>query len=147
MKKVSLALVLISLLSCKNDKTESVVDNLQTEINHKDTLEVKSESTENRAYNTNWQDDLISYYVRNSKNELIVSALKSKDNLDWQFDQTIKNDSTQFYIYKIGVHVTEEDGSNPRFSSCGWVYLDSVKKNFTNTIYQMIQLWNGRNSF
>jgi hypothetical protein len=128
MKKVSLALVLISLLSCKNDKTESVVDNLQTEINHKDTLEVKSESTENRAYNTNWQDDLISYYVRNSKNELIVSALKSKDNLDWQFDQTIKNDSTQFYIYKIGVHVTEEDGSNPRFSSCGWVYLDSVKR-------------------
>ena len=128
MKKVSLALVLISLLSCKNDKTESVVDNLQTEINHKDTLEVKSESTENRAYNTNWQDDLISYYVRNSKNELIVSALKSKDNLDWQFDQTIKNDYTQFYIYKIGVHVTEEDGSNPRFSSCGWVYLDSVKR-------------------
>ena len=128
MKKVSLALVLISLLSCKNDKTESVVDNLQTEINHKDTLEVKSESTENRAYNTNWQDELISYYVRNSKNELIVSALKSKDNLDWQFDQTIKNDSTQFYIYKIGVHVTEEDGSNPRFSSCGWVYLDSVKR-------------------
>ena len=66
--------------------------------------------------------------MKNSKIELIVSALKSKDNLDWQFDQTIKNDSTQFYIYKIGVHVTEEDGSNPRFSSCGWVYLDSVKR-------------------
>ena len=128
MKKVSLALVLISLLSCKNDKTESVVDNLQTEINQKDILEVKPKSTKKIELSKDWKNDLISYYVKNSKIELIVSALKSKDNLDWQFDQTIKNDSTQFYIYKIGVHVTEEDGSNPRFSSCGWVYLDSVKR-------------------
>ncbi|OGS74911.1 MAG: hypothetical protein A3G95_09465 [Flavobacteria bacterium RIFCSPLOWO2_12_FULL_31_7] len=64
-------------------KPKNTESNSQTQVNQKDTLEVKSESTENRAYNTNWQDDLISYYVRNSKNELIVSALKSKDNLDW----------------------------------------------------------------
>ena len=32
------------------------------------------------------------------------------------------------YIYNIGIDVAEEDGSNLRFSSCGWVYLDSVKQ-------------------
>jgi hypothetical protein len=128
MRKISLLFLFVAFLSCEKKETKNAESDLQTEINHKDTLVVKTESTENRTYNTNWQDDLISYYVRKSKNELIVSALESKDNLDWQFDQTIKNDSTQFYIYKIGVHVTEEDGSNPRFSSCGWVYLDSVKR-------------------
>ena len=128
MKNISLVLIFMTFFSCDKKETKKIEKNPQTEVIQKDTLDTKLEHSEKRSLSRNWQDDLISYYVKNSKNELIVSALESKDNLDWQFDQTIKNDSTQFYIYKIGVHVTEEDGSNPRFSSCGWVYLDSVKR-------------------
>ena len=124
MRKICFIVLFLTFFSC--DKKE--IKYSEVKLTSKDTSVFEIESAENRNLNTSWQDDLISYYVKNSKNELIVSALESKDNLDWQFDQTIKNDSTQFYIYKIGVHVTEEDGSEPRFSACGWVYLDSVKR-------------------
>jgi hypothetical protein len=128
MRKISLVLVFISFLSCKKDETKSVASDLQTEINQKDTLETKPKSAEKRILSTDWQDSLIVDYVKNSKKDLIKMHFKNNDKLEWILDRTQKNDSTQFYIYNIGVDVAEEDGSEPRFSSCGWVYLDSVKR-------------------
>ena len=128
MRKISYVLVFVSFFSCKKDETKSVLDDLQTEVNQKDTLETKIENPGNKILSTDWQDDLIVDYAKKSKNPLIQSALKDKKGFQWIFDRIEKNDSTQFYIYNIGVDVTDEDGSSLRFSSCGWVYLDSVKR-------------------
>ena len=128
MRKISYVLVFVSFFSCKKDETKSVLDDLQTEVNQKDTLKIKKEKPVNKITSTYWQDDLIVDYIKNSENELIKIHFKNKDKLQWIIDSTEKNDSTQFYIYNIGVDVTDEDGSSLRFSSCGWVYLDSVKR-------------------
>jgi hypothetical protein len=128
MRKVSLVLVFVSFLSCKKDETKSVSDDLQIEVNQKDTLETKKENPGNKILSTDWQDDLIVDYIKNSEKDLIKIHFKNNDKLQWILDSTEKNDSTQFYIYNIGVDVTDEDGSSLRFSSCGWVYLDSVKR-------------------
>ena len=101
---------------------------MQTEVNQRDTLETKSKSTERRNLSIDWQDELIVDYAKKSKNPLIQYAIKDEKGFQWILDRTEKNDSTQFYIYKIGVDVTDEDGSSLRFSSCGWVYLDNVKR-------------------
>jgi hypothetical protein len=128
MRKISYVLVFVSFFSCKKDETKSVLDDLQTEVNQKDTLETKIENPGNKILSTDWQDDLIVDYIKNSEKDLIKIHFKNKDKLQWILDRTEKNDSTQFYIYNIGVDVTDEDGSSLRFSSCGWVYLDSVKR-------------------
>ncbi len=128
MRKVSLVLVFVCFLSCKKDETKSFSDDLQTVVNQKDTLKIKKEKPVNKITSTYWQDDLIVDYAKKSKNPLIQSALKDKKGFQWIFDRIEKNDSTQFYIYNIGIDVTDEDGSSLRFSSCGWVYLDSVKR-------------------
>lgn len=128
MRKISYLLVFVSFFSCKKDETKNVSDDLQIEVNQKDTLETKIENTENKILSTDWQDDLIVDYIKNSEKDLIKIHFKNKDKLQWILDSTEKNDSTQFYIYNIGVDVTDEDGSSLRFSSCGWVYLDSVKR-------------------
>lgn len=128
MIKISYVLVFISFLSCMKDETKSLSDDLKTEVNQKDTLETKKENSANKILSTDWQDDLIVDYIKNSEKDLIKIHFKNKDKLQWILDSTEKNDSTQFYIYNIGVDVTDENGSSLRFSSCGWVYLDSVKR-------------------
>lgn len=128
MKKIYLIVLLFMFLSCEKKETKNVESNLQTEVNQKDTLEANTQSPKDIKVFNNWKDELISDYVKNSKKELIKVHFKAKDQLEWFLDRTQKNDSTQFYIYNIGVDVAEEDGSEPRFSSCGWVYLDSVKR-------------------
>lgn len=128
MRKISYVLVFVSFFSCMKEETKNVSEDLKIEVNQKDTLESKIENPENKILSTDWKDDLIVDYIKNSEKDLIKIHFKNKDKLQWILDSTEKNDSTLFYIYNIGVDVAEEDGSEPRFSSCGWVYLDSVKR-------------------
>ncbi len=115
-------------LSCEKKEMKNESSDFQVEVNQEDILNVRSESTKNKMLSTDWQDELIADYIKNSKKDLIKVHFKAKDKLEWFLDRTQKNDSTQFYIYNIGVDVSEEEGSELRFSSCGWVYLDSVKR-------------------
>jgi hypothetical protein len=128
MRKISYVLVFVSFLSCKVDKTESVVNDLRSEVNRKDTLDIKPKSIEKIILSTDWQDDLIIKYIKFSKDEFLQSAVKSKKRIQWMQDDSQKNDSTQFYIYRIGFDETDENGESLRFSTCKWIYLDSVKR-------------------
>lgn len=128
MRKISLLFLFLTFLSCDKKQTKDEVIDLQTEVNQKDTLDTKTQSSKDTKEFNDWKDKLIADYIRNSKKKLIKSSFESDEYIQWILDRTQKNDSTQFYIYNIGVDVAEEDGSEPRFSSCGWVYLDSVKR-------------------
>lgn len=76
----------------------------------------------------NWYDDLMADYIRKSDNEIIKLSLKNKEQIEWLLDRTEKTDSTNYYIFKIGHDVSEEDRSELRCTSDGWIYIDSISK-------------------
>lgn len=95
------------------------------------TIEVKPKvkqivSTENKE----WYMDLIENYIANSKKDLIVSDRES-GKIEWILDDTRVNDTANYYIFNIG-HTETDNGENPRFTSDGWVYIDSL----TQKIYE-----------
>jgi hypothetical protein len=128
--KVLIFLLSISFLSCKNTTNkEQIEDNQTTE------MQTELDTTKNVATNLNeasenemWYDKLIADYIKNCDNELIKAQLKSKTRIEWLLDRTEKTDSTNYYIFNIGQDVSEEDGSNLRFTSNGWIYIDSISK-------------------
>lgn len=104
------------IISC-NNKTQIEKDSIDKQIDS--SLVLKSQ---------NWYDSLVSDYINNSENELIKLALKDNVKVEWILDQIEKTDSTNYYIFNIGQSVSEIDGTNKRFSSNGWIYIDSISK-------------------
>ena len=125
-KKALLILISIVILSCnKTYKDEKNISDKQI-----DSLSLNNETvnSETEPKTKNWYDDLIADYVKNSDNELIRISVKNKENVEWLLDRTEKTDSTNYYIFQIGQDVSEKDGSDLRFSTDGWIYVDSISK-------------------
>lgn len=127
-KRLILILILFAILSCnKTSKNENITD--ETKI---DSVLLKNQDSESKAEletkSENWYDDIAENYIKNSDNELIKISLKNKEKVEWLLDRTEKTDSTNFYIFNIGQDVTDENNTNPRFSSDGWIYIDSISK-------------------
>jgi hypothetical protein len=125
-KNTILLLATITILSCK-DTTKSQNDDAKK---HFDSLSKNNKliKFEVKSYNEIWYDNLIANYIKNSENKLIKSHIKNKDNMEWLLDRTEKTDSTNYFIFNIGQEVSEKDGSELRFSSDGWIYIDSLTK-------------------
>ena len=125
-KKVLLILVSFIILSCnKINKDEKVISDKQNDSLSVNNKVLKSE-TESKTQN--WYDGLIADYVKNSDKELIKIHYKNNDRIEWLLDRTEKTDSTNYYIFNIGQDVSEKDGSERRFTSDGWIYIDSLSK-------------------
>lgn len=126
MNKITLLLISIVFLSCK--KTSDIEK--QTVNKQIDTLTVNKVilNTVTDSNSKKWYDAIIVDYIKKSENELIKSSFKSKEQIEWLLDRTEKTDSTNYYIFNIGQEVSEEDGSESRFSSSGWIYIDSISK-------------------
>ena len=65
-------------------------------------------------------------YVEQSEEPLLEAARTSGLELKWLLDRTEHTDSMTFYVYHVGHDMQEEDGSNPRFATDAWVYVDSL---------------------
>lgn len=133
-KKTLLLLISFAFLSCnKTSKVESQNTEKQTDslsVN-KETLKSETKTktqTKTESKTQNWYDDLIADYIKKSDNKLIKTSLKNKERIEWLLDRTEKTDSTNYYIFNIGQNVSEEDGSESRFTSNGWIYIDSISK-------------------
>ncbi|MBC5839690.1 hypothetical protein [Flavobacterium muglaense] len=125
-KKALLILISIVISSCnKTYKDEKNISDKQI-----DSLSLNNETvnSDTEPKTKNWYDDLIADYVKNSDNELIRISVKNKENVEWLLDRTEKTDSTNYYIFQIGQDVSEKDGSDLRFSTDGWIYVDSISK-------------------
>ena len=107
-KNIILVSVLFIFLSC-NNKTKLEDKSVDKKIDS--SLVLNSQ---------NWYDSLVYDYINNSENELI--------KLEWILDQIEKTDSKNYYIFNIGQSVSDIDGTNTRFSSNGWIYIDSISK-------------------
>ena len=124
-KKIFLFAVLVTFLSC-NYQSKVAEKNIVNQIDSSIVLQSQ-----------NWYDSLVSDYINNSDNELIKLSLKKNVKVEWILDQIEKTDSTNYYIFNIGQSVSEIDGTNTRFSSNGWIYIDSISKKSMNMICQM----------
>lgn len=124
-KKTLLLLISFAFLSCnKTSKIEKQIDSLSA---NKEVLNSKTKAkTESKTQN--WYDPLIADYIRKSDNKLIKSSLKNKEQIEWLLDRTEITDSTNYYIFNIGQNVSEKNGTEPRFTSDGWIYIDSISK-------------------
>lgn len=121
-KSVLLA-IFLTCISCtqKNKETLTEKTPIKTEVK-------KAVVVDTVVTNQNWYDPLMANYIKNSDKELIRQHLKNKDTLEWLLDNTEKTDSTHYYIFNIGLEVSDKGNTNKRFSSCGWVYIDSLSK-------------------
>jgi len=129
-KKTLLLLISFAFLSCnKTIKVEFQNTEKQTDFLsvNKETLKSETE-TKTESKTQNWYDDLIADYIKKSDNKLIKTSLNNKERIEWLLDRTEKTDSTNYYIFNIGQDVSEEDGTEPRFVSVGWIYIDSISK-------------------
>jgi hypothetical protein len=131
MKKNTLILLIsITFLSCNKtseEKKQNINKQIGSSFQNKEVLKSKNETnTELNAQN--WYDELIVGYIKNSDNKLIKMSLKNKERIEWLLDRTEKTDSTKYFIFNIGQDVSEEDGTEPRFTSDGWIYIDSISK-------------------
>ena len=111
-------------ISCDKSKTNKI------EVDKKvDSTSVNEKKSENISQKKEiWYDKLMLNYVKNSENELIKLALKNKENVEWVLDRTEVTDSTNYYIFNVGQDVFDEGNTNLRFSTCGWIYIDSLSQ-------------------
>lgn len=130
-KKTLLLLLSIAILSCNKTKKETatVFEKLVTDkLTDSSKVNLESLNSESEPKTKVWYDDLIVNYLKNSDNELIKIAIKNNDRIEWLLDRTEKTDSTNYYIFNIGQDVYDEGKTNKRFSSDGWLYIDSLSK-------------------
>jgi len=141
-KKILLLLIAIAFLSCnkpsevQKQTADKQIDSLS--VNKEVLKSERATETKTASNAKNCYDGLIADYIKKSDNKLIKTSLKKKERIEWLLDRTKKTDSTNYYIINIGQDVSEEDGSEPRFTSDGWIYIDSISKKYTSTTYLMI---------
>ena len=129
-KKLFLLLISFAFLSCnKTSKVEKQIADKQVDSLSANKEVLKSETeTKIESKTQNWYDGLVADYIKKSDNKLIKSSLKNKEQIEWLLDRTEKTDSTNYYIFNIGQDVSEEDGTELRFTTDGWIYIDSISK-------------------
>ena len=126
----SLVLLLLSFaLGCGLDQKSNPTTGKTAPWTNSDSI-VKSK--ELRVISTIWVDSLIEKYIQFSKSDPVRAAINNKLSEEWLFDQIKNTDTAVYLIYQIGHDVSDEGGTNPRFITDQWVYLDTT----TRTLYE-----------
>ncbi|MET0394410.1 MAG: hypothetical protein ABW019_14785 [Chitinophagaceae bacterium] len=77
---------------------------------------------------TSWIDELMVTYINTSGNTLIRATRQENTRIEWLPDRVEDTDTATFLVYHIGHDVTDEGGTNPRFVTDGWVYIDTLTR-------------------
>ncbi len=128
MKTISLGLAVFLFLfctGCGQNKTDGTAV-----VHERDTAKTTQNAAKQAAKNElrSWKDSLLEAYVRLSGNEMIKSARQNKQLEEWLFDQAVHADTAEYLIYQVGHDVTDEGGTNPRFVTDQWVYIDTITR-------------------
>jgi uncharacterized protein YxeA len=124
--KLLILIILFTLLSCnKTIKVETINSESKNDFLSESKENLKSET---KLKTQEWYDGLIVEYIKKSDNKLIKLSFKNNERIEWLLDRTEKTDSTNYFIFNIGHDVSEKDGSEQRFVSEGWIYIDSISK-------------------
>lgn len=72
-----------------------------------------------------WCDTLIMQYIKRSNSELIqINRQDTSIHIQWMLD----NKDSNFLVFHLGHDVSEPDGSDLRFATDGWLYIDSIRR-------------------
>lgn len=74
-----------------------------------------------------WANSLVMAYVKTCDDPLIQYAVKDS-SISWLVDRIEETDTATFMIFHLGHHMEDEDHSNPRFATDGWLYIDTLSK-------------------
>jgi hypothetical protein len=75
-----------------------------------------------------WVDTLLIAYVKHTKNESVSHAMAHHLKEEWILDDRKKTDSASYWVFNVGHNVSEPDGTEKRYISDSWVYVDSLKR-------------------
>lgn len=75
-----------------------------------------------------WAESAIGDYLQNGTRDIQLLARKQGVTPSWILDRYEETDSATYLIAHLGHNVAEPDGSDPRFVTDGWLYLDTVRK-------------------
>ncbi len=80
-----------------------------------------------------WADKLVRDYINHSNNKLIKS--ESRKDIKWEMDDVKNTDTVKYFVFHIGheaFDVNNGDTCCYRFTTDGWIYIDSV----TRVVYE-----------
>jgi hypothetical protein len=125
MQKVIFILTFILLTTGCSQKEKKISDN-------KESSQVISADTHSNT-KTIWYDELLTDCIRKSDNVLIKSSRQDTAiRIEWLLDRVENADTAKFFIFHVGHDVADENNTNPRFVTDGWIYIDSL----TKTLYE-----------
>jgi len=83
-----------------------------------------------------WLPPLIDSYFHYTKNQLIRYQVDSKGDTSegWIIDDLKITDTARYLTIHIGHDEAEADGSDPRYATDGWIYIDTNRR----TIYEYL---------
>ena len=92
--------------------------------NREDLIKDESESnTRNKFY-----DSLLTNYIKHTDNDLIKLTRQDSIPIEWILDRIEDTDSAQYTVFQIGHTEEDENHTNQRFITDGWLYIDSVSQ-------------------
>ena len=73
-------------------------------------------------------DSLVSHYISTCQSDFVKIGKESFGGLSWMFDRGEQKNGETVKIYQIGHDVSDSGGTNPRFITDVWLYLDTVNR-------------------
>ena len=96
---------------------------------HKSPKTIAKETTANPIERSaeSWFDSISVIYSKTTSNPSVRNAIKDRSmKEEWVFDQSIKTDTANYFVYQVGHDVADGDGQ--RFVTDSWIYIDTVKR-------------------
>lgn len=135
MKNKSQFILTFAILFCSCGQSSQSNSNAQDNLTNSKAKQSLNQDTikNNQGLKTSdttntWTDSLIKNYIFHTKSELVRLANKNKISEDWLFDQVVNTDTAKYYTFQIGHDVTDEGGTNKRFVTDQWIYIDSLTR-------------------
>ncbi len=121
LKQLLLFCLIYIITSCGHkERAGSTILSTKTVLN-------KSNNNQINVSAQSWFDSIKILYSKTTSNALVRNTVKdSSITEEWEFDDIVKTDTANYFAYKIGHDISDNDGS--RFVTDVWIYVDTVKR-------------------
>ena len=118
MKKIIQIIFLMLIFGCSDRKHAENYDDTEDLINKE-----PNANNKNKFY-----DSLLTNFVEHTDNDLIKLTRQDSVSIEWMLDRVEETDSAIYTIFQIGHTMEDENHTNPRFITDGWLYIDSASQ-------------------
>ena len=121
LQKILVLSLVLFLMNCSHEKrNENSIPRTKAPSN-------KPNKATTKITAQHWFDSVMIIYNKTTRNPLARSAIKdSSIKEEWIFDQNVKTDTGNYFVYQVGHDFSDNDGL--RFVTDGCIYVDTVKR-------------------